>query len=108
MAVKNRDIVQILNEIADLLDIQGSNQFRVRAYRSAALTVGDLNDQVEDLVAAGNDLSGLPDIGEGIAEKLEEIVETGTLKQLEDLRKEMDPQITELLQLENQIGRAHV
>jgi DNA polymerase (family X) len=101
MAVKNRDIVQILNEIADLLDIQGSNQFRVRAYRSAARTVGDLNDQVEDLVAAGNDLSGLPDIGEGIAEKLEEIVETGTLKQLEDLRKEMDPQITELLQLEN-------
>ncbi|MFW6212303.1 MAG: DNA polymerase/3'-5' exonuclease PolX [Spirochaetota bacterium] len=101
MAVKNRDIVQILNEIGDLIDIQGSNQFRVRAYRSAARTVGDLDEEIEDLLADGIDLSSLPDIGEGIAEKLQEFVETGTLRQLDELRKEIDPRVTELLELEN-------
>jgi DNA polymerase (family X) len=98
---RNRDIVSILNEVADLLGIQGANSFRVRSYRNAARTVGDLDQEVSDLVENGDDLSELPDIGGSIADKLKEIVETGRLAQLDELKEEMDEDVTELLQIEN-------
>lgn len=101
MAVRNRDIVAILNEVADLLDISDANSFRVRSYRSAARTVDDLDEQVADLVGRGEDLTTLPDVGGSIASKLEEIVETGGLAQLEALRSEMDADVTELLDIQN-------
>ena len=101
MAVRNRDIAGMLNEIADLLEIRDANSFRVRSYRNAARTVGSLNEEVADLVERGEDLSALPDIGESIAGKLEEIVATGRLEQLEELRKEMDADVTELLRIPN-------
>ncbi len=101
MKTRNRDIVSILNEIADLLDIQGANSFRVRSYRNAARTVEDLDREVSDLVEEGQDLSELPDIGGSIAEKLKEIVETGRLEQLDELKEEMDEDVTELLRIEN-------
>ncbi|MFW6290875.1 MAG: DNA polymerase/3'-5' exonuclease PolX [Spirochaetota bacterium] len=105
MAVRNRDIAGILNEVADLLDIKGANSFRVRSYRSAARTVEDLDEQVADLVERGSDLSSLPDVGDSIAGKLEQIVRTGRLEQLEELRSEMDADVTELLDIPN-IGPA--
>lgn len=101
MAVRNRDIAGMLTEIADLLEIRDANSFRVRSYRNAARTVGSLNDEVADLVERGEDLSSLPDIGESIADKLEEIVATGRLEQLEALRSEMDADVTELLRIPN-------
>ncbi|TVR56816.1 MAG: hypothetical protein EA426_13115, partial [Spirochaetaceae bacterium] len=101
MAVRNRDIAGMLKEIADLLDISDANSFRVRSYRNAARTVGSLNEEVADLVERGEDLSALPDIGESIAGKLEEIVETGRLEQLDELREEMDADVTELLRIPN-------
>jgi DNA polymerase (family 10) len=101
MAVRNRDIVEILSEVADLLDIQDANSFRVRSYRNAARTVGNLDEEVAELVERGEDLSALPDIGRSIAEKLEEISKTGKLKQLEELREEMDANVTELLRIQN-------
>ena len=101
MAIRNRDIAGMLNEIADLLDIRDANSFRVRSYRNAARTVGSLNDQVADLVERGEDLSALPDIGDSIAAKLEEIVATGRVEQLEELRQEMDAEVTELLRIPN-------
>ncbi|MFP4432735.1 MAG: DNA polymerase/3'-5' exonuclease PolX [Spirochaetaceae bacterium] len=101
MKTRNRDIVSILNEVADLLDIQGANAFRVRSYRNAARTVEDLDREVSDLIESGKDLSELPDIGQSIADKLTEIVETGRLQQLDELKEEMDEDVTELLRIEN-------
>ncbi len=101
MAVRNRDIAAILNEVADLLDIQEANAFRVRSYRNAARTVEDLEEQVSDLVERGSDLSSLPDVGDSIAGKLEEIVRSGRLEQLDELRSQMDGDVTELLDIQN-------
>jgi len=42
MPVHNADITAIFEEIADLLEIQGANTFRIRAYRNAARIMGDL------------------------------------------------------------------
>jgi len=99
MSVHNRDIAEIFNEIADLLDIEGKNQFRIRAYRSAARTVSDMSSNVADMVEQDEDLSALPGIGKDLAGKIEEIVHTGTLKQLEKLRKGTSPQLRDMMKI---------
>ncbi|MEJ2091099.1 MAG: DNA polymerase/3'-5' exonuclease PolX [Syntrophobacterales bacterium] len=85
MPVHNRDIAEIFNKVADLLEIEGANQFRVRAYRNAARTIGDLPQSAADLVEKGEDLSKLSGIGQDLAGKIAEIVETGELGQLKEL-----------------------
>lgn len=76
----NADVARILEDVADLLEIQGENPFRVRAYRRAARTVETLGEPVADLAARGKEaLTELPGIGEDLAGKITEIVETGDL-----------------------------
>ncbi len=71
--------------LADLLEIQGANTFRVRAYREAARTIDGLPRGLAEMVAEDEDLSQLPGIGESMADKIEELVHTGSLQQLKDL-----------------------
>jgi len=97
MPVHNADVAAIFEEIADLLDLDGANQFRIRAYRNAARTLGQLSQPVADLIEEGEDLSELPDIGEDLAGKIQEIVETGTLPLLEELEEKIDPAMVELM-----------
>jgi len=86
MPVHNRDIAEIFNQVADLLEIEGANQFRVRAYRNAARTIDNLPQSAADMVEEGKDLSELSGIGKDLAGKIAEIVETGSLEQLEELK----------------------
>ncbi len=89
----------MFEEIADLLEIQGANPFRVRAYRNAARTVEGLGRDLAALVRAGEDLTELPAIGEDLAAKIKEAVETGRIAFLARLHKELPPAITELLKI---------
>ena len=79
MSVHNAGVARIFDRLADLLEIDGANPFRVRAYRDAACIVGDLPHEVSALIAAGKDLSELHGIGNDLAGKIEEIVATGYL-----------------------------
>ena len=97
MAVQNAEIARILNQLADLLEIEGGNQFRVRSYREAASALENLSRSVGDMVEQGQDLSRLPGVGESIAAKIEEIVRTGKLAQLEELQKRFPPQLSGLM-----------
>ncbi len=99
MPVVNATISAIFDEIADLLDIQGANAFRVRAYRNAARTVGELGTDIKTLVERGTALTDLPGIGEDLANKIREIVETSNCRFLERLRKEVPPAVAELLRI---------
>jgi DNA polymerase (family X) len=99
MAVHNRDVAGIVNEIADILDIEGENQFRIRSYRNAARTVSDLSGNVSEMVERGEDLSELTGVGKDLAGKIREIVETGSLKQLEQLRRETPPRLRDLMSI---------
>jgi DNA polymerase (family 10) len=99
MAVHNADIAAMFEEIADLLEIQGANPFRVRAYRNAARTMEGLGRDLAALVRAGEDLTELPGIGEDLAAKIKEAVETGRLAFLDRLHKELPPAITDLLKI---------
>jgi len=97
--VHNADIARIFEEIADLLEIQEANPFRVRAYRNAARTVGDLRRDLAQAIAEGKKLPKLPGIGADLAAKIEEIAKTGTTELLEKLHKALPPAITALLRI---------
>ncbi|MDW8324481.1 MAG: DNA polymerase/3'-5' exonuclease PolX, partial [Burkholderiales bacterium] len=97
MPVHNADIAAIFEEIADLLEIQGANPFRVRAYRNAARTVGEFGRDLAALVAQGQALPKIPGIGEDLARKIQEIATTGRSGFLERLHRELPESITELL-----------
>jgi len=97
MPVHNADVAAIFEEIADLLDLDDANEFRIRAYRNAARTLGQLSQPVADLIEEGKDLSELPDIGKDLAGKIAIIVETGTLPLLEELGEKIDPAMVELM-----------
>jgi len=100
MSIQNNDITILLRKIADLLSIKGADEFRIRSYRDAASTIEKLNEDLNDKVQKGDDLTELPDIGDSIADKIKEIVKTGSLDQLQKLEKEVPPQLTELLNIE--------
>jgi DNA polymerase (family 10) len=97
--MENRLIAAVFEEIADILEIQGENAFRIRSYRNAARAVGDMTERLEDLAAQGKDLTELPGIGESLAGKIHEILRTGSCQALNDLRKKIPPHLTDLLRV---------
>lgn len=100
MPVHNSDIAAILNKVADLLDIKGANQFRVSAYRDAAQTITGFSQNVTDLIEQGKPLTDYSGIGKDLAQKIKEIAESGTLKQLEELQAELPDELTTLMKMD--------
>lgn len=100
MHIHNADIARVFGEIADLLEIENGNPFRIRAYRNAARTVETLGPNIEDLLDDGRELDELPGIGKDLAGKITEIVHGGgTCALREQLRGELPPQIEKLLRI---------
>ncbi|MFC1698451.1 DNA polymerase/3'-5' exonuclease PolX [Candidatus Omnitrophota bacterium] len=82
--MKNKEVAQIFRQIAEILEIQDQNPFRIRAYLKAAQNIESLPQAVEDL-AAKEALEQIPGIGQDLAEKIKEIVNTGKLKFYQEL-----------------------
>lgn len=101
MTIHNSEVVKIFNEMADLLEIQDANPFRVRAYRNAALTIGGLSRNLGDMIAKDEDLTELPGIGEDLANKIKVIIKTGELPQLKALEKKIPAVLSELMKIES-------
>ncbi len=99
MPVRNNDVAGIFNEIADLMEIQGENPFRVRAYRNAARAVGGLSRSIKDMVEDKEDLSRLPGVGKDLAAKIAEIVRSGKLQQLDELRGKIPSELSSLMRV---------
>ncbi len=99
MSVTNKQIAAIFMEIADLLDIEGANPFRIRAYRNAARSIVSHPRSMAALVDEGFDLSTLRGIGKDLAGKITEIVQTGKLVFLQNLEKEVSPELEELIKI---------
>jgi DNA polymerase (family 10) len=76
MPVQNAEIAAMFDQAAELLEIGGENQFRVRAYRHAAREIEGLPKAVASLLKSGGDLSELPGIGKELAGKIADIVKT--------------------------------
>jgi DNA polymerase (family 10) len=99
MPVHNKEIADIFNRLADLLEIQDANPFRVRAYRGAARTIGSLPRGVTEMLDSGDDLSDLPGIDDDLAGKIQEIVQTGHLQLLDDIKQETASELSEIMKL---------
>jgi DNA polymerase (family 10) len=107
MPVHNNDIAAIFDEMADLLELQQDNPFRIRAYRRAAQTVRAQPTELRDQIAAGRDLERLPGIGHDLAGKILEIVETGKCRALQRLKRKLPAGLEDLLHLPG-LGPARV
>lgn len=99
MPIHNIDIADIFNQIADLLEILGENPFRIRAYRNASRTVSSFSKNISDMISANEDLTQFPNIGKDLAGKIKEIVETGTLQFLENVKKRLPAELIKLMNI---------
>ena len=98
--MQNAEIARLFEELADLLEIQGANPFRLRAYRNAARTVEGLTEPIADLADEGpKALTELQGIGKNVAEKIIVICETGELKQLNEMREEVPAGVVMMLRI---------
>ena len=98
--MKNQFVADILNEIADLLDIKGEIFFKTRAYRIAAQAIEVLEEDIE-IVVSEDRLTSISGIGAAIAKKITEIVETGRLEYLEELTEEIPKGLLDLLKIQS-------
>jgi len=94
----NAEAASILATISSILDIQGENPFKVRAYQTAARTIESLEVPIGTLVEQKK-LGELPGIGPAIEEKLTELHKTGKMKYFEDLRSSIPPGLLEMLRI---------
>jgi DNA polymerase (family 10) len=94
--MENVEIAAALTRMADLLEIQGANPFRVRAYRNAVRTVENQTRPICELLAEGCDLSTLPGIGADICGFINELANTGEIAALKDLEAQLPRSVTEL------------
>lgn len=96
--MKNKEVAQILDEIAILLEIKGENKYKIAAYQEAARRIENLPEDIEKLFREGK-LYHIKGIGESIGQKIKEYLTTGKVSYLEELRKEIPPEILELLKI---------
>ncbi|MBN2483808.1 MAG: DNA polymerase/3'-5' exonuclease PolX [Candidatus Omnitrophica bacterium] len=92
----NKTVAGIFKEIAKILEIKGENVFRIRAYEKAGRIIEGLSEDIETL-AENDTLRELPGIGKDLAEKIQEIIKTGTLKKYQELKKGVPEGVLEML-----------
>jgi DNA polymerase (family X) len=98
--MQNADVARMFDDLADLLEIQGANPFRVRAYRNASRTIDALSESLADIAADGSrSLDDLSGIGKDLAGKISTILETGRLPQLEELKEQVPAGVVEMLKI---------
>ncbi len=96
MPVHNAEIAKMFDQTAELLEIEGANPFRVRAYRKAARTIEGLPKSLSSLLAAGEDLSELPGIGKDLAGKIAAIIATGKFDVLQALKRRLPGELGDI------------
>ena len=94
----NEDVARIFEEIADMLEIDGQDAFRVNSYRRVARTIDDLNEDLHDIAARG-EIAALAGVGKSSAAKIQELLDTGKLKLREELAAKVPESVLALLQI---------
>ncbi len=94
--VKNVEIARVFANIAKILSIKEENKFKIRAYEQVAATIENLPMEVETIYRAGK-LKEIPGVGEAIAKKIGELIETGKLEYYENLKQTIPSGVLELL-----------
>ena len=96
----NAEIAARLEQVADLLEFQGANPFRIRAYRNGARAIHDLAEPVESILGhAGRNLTDIQGIGKDLAQKVADLVKTGSLAILDELLEEIPESVLAMLRV---------
>ncbi|MCJ7752468.1 MAG: DNA polymerase/3'-5' exonuclease PolX, partial [Armatimonadetes bacterium] len=93
----NARIAEVLSEIAVLLEIKGENPFKGRSYERAAEAVANLTQGAEQVRAEKGGLQALPGVGKSIAEKIEELLDTGKCSYHQELLTEIPATVFDML-----------
>jgi DNA polymerase (family X) len=100
MTMKNGQIADIFDQVADLLEFQGENPFRLRAYRNAAATLRDLTESIATIAKdPERKLTDLTGVGKDLADKITTLVTTGELPLLAELTAKTPPSVLALLRV---------
>lgn len=100
MGLRNHEIADQFDKLANFLEIEGESPFRIRAYRNASRTLRNLSKEVGDLLAQGTDLSDLPGIGRDLAEKITTLAKTGKFPLLAKIQKRLPEALNDLMNIE--------
>jgi DNA polymerase (family 10) len=92
-------VIEILDEIGTLLELTGENPFRSRAYHNGAQVVGGLTDDLEELVQKRT-LTSIKGIGQGLADTITELMQTGKAQMHEELRAKVPSGVLEMLRIQ--------
>lgn len=93
----NEKLAKIFNRMADALEFLGEIPFKIQAYRKAARTLENLDKDISEI----DDFQKLPGIGEGIAKKIKEFLETGKISKAEEIFSKIPEGILDLMQIPN-------
>jgi DNA polymerase (family 10) len=96
----NADVARVFSRLATMLEIDGANPFRVRAYREAARIVEEQTETVSALASEEGRLEELPGIGKDLATKIRELVATGTTPLYEEMQKKVPLSVVDLTELQ--------
>jgi DNA polymerase (family 10) len=96
--MKNAEIAEIFDKLADILEFKGEMVFKIASYRKAARTLRDTPEDIATVVAEDR-LSELPGIGKGMAEKIVEYLKTGKINKYEDACKGYTEEFLVMLQI---------
>ena len=92
---RNAEVARVLKEMALLLEVEGKDSFRPRAYHRAVRVIASLGEDVA-LVAARDELTDIPGIGKGLAEVIKDYLDDGKVAKLEELRTRVPIKVMEL------------
>ena len=96
--MKNKELANIFERMADILEFKGENPFKISAYRKASRIIGDLTQDIEEI--AGNEkLKDVPGIGEGMAQKIVEYLKTGKISKFEEVRKGISDELIAIMDI---------
>jgi len=94
----NSQIAAVFEKIADILEIEEENPFRIRAYRNAARTIQNLSEDISKIIKE-DAIVKLPGIGEDLASKIKEFLKTGKVSAYEKLKKKVSPALLDMLNI---------
>lgn len=94
--MKNKELADLFERMADILEFKDENPFKINAYRKASRVLGDLTQDIEEVAERG-ELKKISGIGEGIAQKIEEYLETGKVSKFEEVRKEVPDELIAMM-----------
>jgi DNA polymerase (family 10) len=96
--MKNKELADLFERMADILEFKGENPFKISAYRKASRILGDLTQDIEEISEKG-ELKTIPGIGEGMAEKIVEYLKTGKITKFEEVRKGVSDELIAIMDI---------